>query len=305
MGCVQSSPRDRDAGVQSQAVSGAVGPDAFVKHAPADSLKTPLRSKAGQAGGASTLAGGDSAASLSEESAKHRLSPQCRSGVRNSSSAMPNTGGGIRRVGGDRRADGVDACDVADSASTSQTEGRSSLDKRKGRSALSRAQRADSSVLVRVPGELTRAPRVNLTTHLTPEGRAASQGVPAESSCACYGASRVVAFFPDSPDAPSLDNILQKDPAEVRAPEPCSESGDTASFSGDVLIWLPRTAQVPFGEHYELGRFLGKGHFATTHVCRDKESGETLACKAVAKAKLTCAPSRWPHRAVGPPLPRR
>ncbi|XP_072997955.1 calcium-dependent protein kinase 2 [Typha latifolia] len=38
---------------------------------------------------------------------------------------------------------------------------------------------------------------------------------------------------------------------------------------------------------YNIGKELGRGQFGVTHLCTDKRSGEKLACKTIAKRKLT------------------
>ena len=40
---------------------------------------------------------------------------------------------------------------------------------------------------------------------------------------------------------------------------------------------------------YTLGKVLGRGQFGTTRLAEDKKSGKVLACKSIAKRKLTCA----------------
>jgi calcium-dependent protein kinase len=40
---------------------------------------------------------------------------------------------------------------------------------------------------------------------------------------------------------------------------------------------------------YELGRELGRGEFGITYLCKDRETGEELACKSISKNKLRTA----------------
>lgn len=40
-------------------------------------------------------------------------------------------------------------------------------------------------------------------------------------------------------------------------------------------------------DHYSMGRELGRGQFGVTHLCTNKVTGELLACKSIAKQKLT------------------
>lgn len=37
---------------------------------------------------------------------------------------------------------------------------------------------------------------------------------------------------------------------------------------------------------YEFGKELGRGEFGVTYLCRDKETGESVACKKISKSKL-------------------
>lgn len=39
-------------------------------------------------------------------------------------------------------------------------------------------------------------------------------------------------------------------------------------------------------DHYLLGRKLGQGQFGTTYFCTEKATGDTFACKSIAKRKL-------------------
>lgn len=65
-----------------------------------------------------------------------------------------------------------------------------------------------------------------------------------------------------------------------------------------VLLTMPKvnTENVlgkPPGAHsvdqdYELGKVLGKGAFGTVRLATSKATGEKLACKSIAKAKLVC-----------------
>lgn len=41
-------------------------------------------------------------------------------------------------------------------------------------------------------------------------------------------------------------------------------------------------------QDYELGKVLGKGAFGTVRAATNRTSGEKLACKSIAKAKLVC-----------------
>lgn len=41
-------------------------------------------------------------------------------------------------------------------------------------------------------------------------------------------------------------------------------------------------------QDYELGKVLGKGAFGTVRTATSRASGEKLACKSIAKAKLVC-----------------
>ncbi|EFJ13416.1 hypothetical protein SELMODRAFT_450109, partial [Selaginella moellendorffii] len=43
------------------------------------------------------------------------------------------------------------------------------------------------------------------------------------------------------------------------------------------------------GDNYELGEELGRGQFGVIRLCRHRSTGERLACKSIAKAKLTSA----------------
>jgi calcium-dependent protein kinase len=40
---------------------------------------------------------------------------------------------------------------------------------------------------------------------------------------------------------------------------------------------------------YELGRELGRGEFGITYLCKDRQTGEELACKSISKNKLRTA----------------
>ncbi len=40
---------------------------------------------------------------------------------------------------------------------------------------------------------------------------------------------------------------------------------------------------------YNLGKVLGRGQFGTTRLAESKHDGKVLACKSIAKRKLTCA----------------
>ena len=40
-------------------------------------------------------------------------------------------------------------------------------------------------------------------------------------------------------------------------------------------------------EKYTMGKELGKGQFGVTHLCTDKATGEQLACKSLAKRRMT------------------
>ncbi|CAI5483455.1 unnamed protein product [Closterium sp. Yama58-4] len=40
-------------------------------------------------------------------------------------------------------------------------------------------------------------------------------------------------------------------------------------------------------DHFVMGKELGKGQFGVTHLCTDKKTGEQLACKSIAKRRLS------------------
>lgn len=46
---------------------------------------------------------------------------------------------------------------------------------------------------------------------------------------------------------------------------------------------------------FQLGKVLGRGQFGTTRLAEDKKSGKVLACKSIAKRKLTYAQTQPPR----------
>ncbi|CAN1348799.1 Calcium-dependent protein kinase 20 [Linum perenne] len=55
------------------------------------------------------------------------------------------------------------------------------------------------------------------------------------------------------------------------------------------LIVLKEATGRDIHQKYELGGELGRGEFGVTHLCTDKESRETFACKSISKKKLRAA----------------
>ena len=54
----------------------------------------------------------------------------------------------------------------------------------------------------------------------------------------------------------------------------------------NVLGKLPNAKVVD--QDYELGKVLGKGAFGTVRLATNRSTGDKLACKSIAKAKLVC-----------------
>ncbi|XP_004513770.1 calcium-dependent protein kinase 8-like [Cicer arietinum] len=52
------------------------------------------------------------------------------------------------------------------------------------------------------------------------------------------------------------------------------------------LVVLKEPTGREIGLKYDLGRELGRGEFGITYLCKDKETGEELACKSISKSKL-------------------
>ncbi|CAN0899297.1 Calcium-dependent protein kinase 20 [Linum grandiflorum] len=55
------------------------------------------------------------------------------------------------------------------------------------------------------------------------------------------------------------------------------------------LIVLKEATGRDIHQKYELGGELGRGEFGVTHLCTDKETKETYACKSISKKKLRAA----------------
>ncbi|XP_057957775.1 calcium-dependent protein kinase 24 [Malania oleifera] len=80
-----------------------------------------------------------------------------------------------------------------------------------------------------------------------------------------------------SPDRPRLPHKDAKAPPELPR--------KSVSFLPPVsVINNPRGDDI-YGR-YRFGKELGRGEFGVTHLCFDLKTGETLACKSIAKSKL-------------------
>eukprot|EP00475_Leptophrys_vorax_P030938 TRINITY_DN4668_c0_g2_i1.p1 TRINITY_DN4668_c0_g2~~TRINITY_DN4668_c0_g2_i1.p1 ORF type:complete len:487 (-),score=78.41 TRINITY_DN4668_c0_g2_i1:262-1722(-) len=55
------------------------------------------------------------------------------------------------------------------------------------------------------------------------------------------------------------------------------------SLTANILNRPP----ADINDHFVMGKELGKGQFGVTHLCTDKKTGEQLACKSIAKRRLT------------------
>ncbi|KEH41584.1 calmodulin-domain kinase CDPK protein [Medicago truncatula] len=57
----------------------------------------------------------------------------------------------------------------------------------------------------------------------------------------------------------------------------------------NTLVVLKKPTGREILQQYELGRELGRGEFGITYLCKDRETGEELACKSISKDKLRTA----------------
>ncbi|KQJ89539.1 calcium-dependent protein kinase 25 [Brachypodium distachyon] len=96
------------------------------------------------------------------------------------------------------------------------------------------------------------------------------------------------------------------DPAAAPPPPPAASaprveptaSSSSASNRGGASKAAPPSSSAPVGEvlgrpmedvraTYSIGKELGRGQFGVTHLCTHRTSGEKLACKTIAKRKLS------------------
>ncbi|CAM6126871.1 unnamed protein product [Calypogeia fissa] len=68
-----------------------------------------------------------------------------------------------------------------------------------------------------------------------------------------------------------------------------SRDGYYASGATKVLVFKGVKEGGDILDKYTLGRELGRGEFGITYLCKDKDSGELLACKSISKKKLRTA----------------
>ncbi|KAG6481478.1 calcium-dependent protein kinase 2-like [Zingiber officinale] len=99
-----------------------------------------------------------------------------------------------------------------------------------------------------------------------------------------------------------MGNCFTKEPADQAAPEVVAATADSESEVASAIQKPPAIPQAkpaaPIGPvlgrpmedvrtTYSLGKELGRGQFGVTHLCTHKATGERLACKTIAKRKLT------------------
>ncbi|XP_045807294.1 calcium-dependent protein kinase 8-like isoform X2 [Trifolium pratense] len=58
------------------------------------------------------------------------------------------------------------------------------------------------------------------------------------------------------------------------------------NINTNKLVVLKEPTGREIGLRYELGRELGRGEFGITYLCKDRQTGEELACKSISKNKL-------------------
>ncbi|MCI19550.1 calcium-dependent protein kinase 32-like, partial [Trifolium medium] len=61
------------------------------------------------------------------------------------------------------------------------------------------------------------------------------------------------------------------------------------NINTNKLVVLREPTGREIGLRYELGRELGRGEFGITYLCKDRQTGEELACKSISKNKLRTA----------------
>ncbi|CAI5974040.1 unnamed protein product [Closterium sp. NIES-65] len=85
---------------------------------------------------------------------------------------------------------------------------------------------------------------------------------------------------PFSPRAPAADASAAGKAANGRPQFP----GGHVAAADRCRVLAEETARLE--EEYEVGEWLGSGHFGCVRVCRERRSGRLLACKSIDKSKL-------------------
>eukprot|EP00249_Psilotum_nudum_P024859 c29309_g1_i4 orf=644-2545(-) len=94
------------------------------------------------------------------------------------------------------------------------------------------------------------------------------------------------ASFPHSfirtPESSNLMAIRKRRPSDAF----WDSSKRTRALQMEVAAVLT-TPTDDIGQHYDMGKELGSGQFGVIRQCTDKQTGESFACKSIAKARLT------------------
>ncbi|XP_006664312.3 calcium-dependent protein kinase 25 [Oryza brachyantha] len=103
--------------------------------------------------------------------------------------------------------------------------------------------------------------------------------------CCSKGAGKAVAGDEAEPGPSKAEPPSRGTSSNKGKQQPCSPAANkkAAGPIGDVL----GRAMEEVRATYSIGKELGRGQFGVTHLCTHKATGEKLACKTIAKRKLT------------------
>ncbi|GAU43638.1 hypothetical protein TSUD_24070 [Trifolium subterraneum] len=74
-----------------------------------------------------------------------------------------------------------------------------------------------------------------------------------------------------------------------RRENPAEDWPEKIKNNNNKLVVLKEPTGREIGLRYELGGELGRGEFGITYLCKDRQTGEELACKSISKNKLRTA----------------